>query len=100
MKTLLVTVMIALAASSFGASACQKCKDVGFWFEYETCGVCRGTGMVSRRHDVETRGRLRCPKCRAIGNKLGKVKVKRYCDCQIGKAKKERDEKPRKMTLR
>lgn len=57
--------------------------------------------MVSRRHDVETRGRLRCPKCRAIGNnKLGKVKVKRYCECKIGSDKKKRDEKPRKMMLK
>lgn len=101
MKRLIIfSIAIMLAASSFGASACQKCNDVGFHITYETCGVCRGTGMVSRRHDVETRGRLRCPKCRAIGNKLGKVKVKVYCDCKIGSEKKKRDEKPRKMTLK
>ena len=94
--TIAITIM---AASSFGASACQKCKDVGFWFEYETCRLCKGNGTV--RHDLWKRYvTTRCKECGKLGNQPGKVKVKRYCDCKTGKAKKERDEKPRKMTLK
>ena len=95
----MTVVMISLAASSFGASACQKCKDVGFHVEYETCSLCEGKGTVLRRISGWYRD-VHCPECGKLGNKPGKVKVKKYCDCQTGKAKKERDEKPRKMTLK
>ena len=96
--------MISLAASSFGTSACQKCKDVGFHVEYTTCPVCRGKGTVERNVYRRRSGTVtissRCKECGKLGNKLGKVKIKRYCDCKIGSEKKERDEKPRKMTLK
>ena len=100
MKKLIMTIAITLTAiSSFAAPKCQKCNDIGFRFEFETCRRCEGKGTVSRQpwRRVLT---SRCPECGKLGNKLGKVKVKHYCDCKIGKAKKERDEKPRKMTLK
>ena len=95
-----MTIAITLTAiSSFGTSACQKCKDVGFHIEYTTCPACRGKGTVVRQVGRWYRD-VHCPECGKLGNKPGKVKVKRYCDCKTGKVKKERDEKPRKMTLR
>lgn len=100
-----MTIAITLTvASSFAAPTCQKCNDIGFRFEYATCEACEGKGtfrsVACHRRGGSSFVTSRCKECGKLGNKLGKVKVKHYCDCKIGKAKKERDEKPRKMVMR
>lgn len=104
MKKLIMTIAITLTAAGLHAAKCQKCNDIGFRSEYETCEACKGRGtvrsVVCHRRGGSSFITSRCKECGKIGGKLGQVKVKRYCDCKIGKAKKERDEKPRKMTLK
>ena len=97
-KLLMMITMIMMIVTSSFASKCQKCKDIGFHYEYVTCDVCEGKGTVLRC--FKGWKTVRCPNCGKIGNNLGKIKVKVYCACKTGKAKKERDEKPRKMTLK
>ena len=83
-----------LFISSYGSPIyfCKKCKNKGYYYSYEICNVCGGTGTVkyylTGQHSQSTRT-IRCSNCSKIGcgNKTGYIRVKKICNCSNSKCK-------------
>ena len=70
---------------------CKKCKNKGYYYSYEMCPVCFGSGTVTshlagKRGGTTTRT-VRCSNCGKLGcgNKIGYIRVKKNCSCLNGK---------------
>ena len=77
-----------LCISIFGSpiSFCKKCKNKGYFYTYEICSFCGGSGTVISRvagqNGPSTRTR-RCSNCSKLGcgYKSGYIRVKKNCNC-------------------
>ena len=93
-KFIFCLTFIFLFISIFGSPIyfCKKCKNKGFFYTYEICCVCGGSGNVISRvagqHTQSTRIR-RCSNCSKIGcgYKSGYIRVKKSCNCSNSKCK-------------
>ena len=87
-KILISISFLFLCISIFGStiSFCKKCKNKGYFYTYEICPVCFGSGKVisrvSGQHTQTTRIK-RCSNCSKIGcgDKSGYIRVKKSCNC-------------------
>ena len=92
-KIIFCLTFLFLCISIFGSPIyCKKCRNKGFFYTYEICSVCRGSGKVisplAGQHSQSTSIR-RCSNCSKIGcgNKTGYIRVKKNCNCYISKCK-------------
>ena len=92
-KFLFCLTFLFLCISSYGSHIyfCKKCKNKGYFYSYEMCPVCLGSGTVTshlarKRGGVSTRT-IRCSNCGKLGcgNKTGYIRVKKSCSCLNGK---------------
>ena len=87
-KILLCFTFLLLCISIFGSPIyfCKKCKNKGYFYTYEICPVCLGSGTVISRvagqNGPSTRTR-RCSYCSKLGcgYKSGYIRVKKSCNC-------------------
>ena len=86
-KFLICLIFLFLCISILGSPIfCKKCRNKGFFYTYEICPVCLGSGTVISRvagqHTQSTRTR-KCPNCSKIGcgDKTGYIRVKKSCSC-------------------
>ena len=92
-KILLCFTFLFLCISIFGSPIyfCKKCKNKGYFYTYEICPVCLGSGTVISRvagqNGTSTRTR-RCSNCSKLGcgYKSGYIRVKKSCSCSNGKS--------------
>lgn len=92
-KFLFCLTFLFLCISIFGSPIyfCKKCKNKGYFYTYEICPVCLGSGTVISRvagqHTQTTRIK-RCSNCSKIGcgYKSGYIRVKKSCNCSNGKS--------------
>ena len=92
-KFLICLSFLFLFISSYGSPIyCKKCRNKGFFYTYEKCSSCGGTGTVkyhlSGQHSQGTMKR-RCSNCSRIGcgDKTGYIRVKKSCNCSNSKCK-------------
>ena len=93
-KFLICLSFLFLCISIFGSPIyfCKKCKNKGFFYSYEICSSCGGSGTVkyylTGQHSQSTRT-IRCSNCSKIGcgNKTGYIRVKKSCNCSNSKCK-------------
>ena len=92
-KILICLTFLFLCISIFGSPIyCKKCRNKGFYYTYEMCPVCFGSGTVISRvagqNGPSTRKR-RCSNCSKIGcgYKSGYIRVKKSCNCSNSKCK-------------
>ena len=80
-----------LFISSYGSPIyfCKKCKNKGYYYSYETCYACKGSGKVKIPYPSGYYRIVRCSKCSKIGcgNKSGYIRTKKSCNCLNGKSK-------------
>ena len=101
-KILLCLTFLFLFISSYGSSIyfCKKCKNKGYFYTYEICSFCGGSGTVTSyltgQHSQSTRTR-RCSNCSKIGcgDKIGYIRVKKNCSCSNGKSNCKNKKKKR-----
>ena len=107
-KTAIFLSFLILCFSSFGnIMFCKQCKNKGYYYSYETCSTCNGSGKVmsvlSSRHGGTSTRVGRCPNCSKLGSgcKTGYIKVKKRCSCSSCKdhKKKKRQADPRLKTF-
>ena len=87
-KFLLCLTFLFLCIYSFGSPIyfCKKCRNKGYFYTYEICPVCLGSGTVISRvagqNGPSTRTR-RCSNCSKLGcgYKSGYIRVKKSCNC-------------------
>lgn len=95
-KILICISFLFLYISIFGSPIfCKKCKNKGYFYTYEMCNVCGGTGKVtsflhSKRGGVSKRVG-RCSNCSKLGcgQKIGYIMVKKSCNCSNGKSSRK-----------
>ena len=87
MKNIICISFLFLCISIFGSPIyCKKCKNKGYFYTYEICSVCGGSGKVisnlAGQHSQSTSIR-RCSNCSRIGcgDKIGYITVKKFCNC-------------------
>ena len=92
-KILICLSFLFFCISSYGSPIyCKKCRNKGFFYTYEICSVCLGSGTVISRvagqNGPSTRKR-RCSNCSKIGcgDKSGYIRVKKNCNCSNSKYK-------------
>ena len=93
-KFLICLTFIFLCISIFGSPIfCKKCRNKGYFYTYEMCPVCFGTGTVTshlagKRGGTTTRT-IRCSNCSRIGcgSKSGYIRKKKSCNCSNSKCK-------------
>ena len=93
-KILFCLTFIFLFIYSYGSPIyfCKKCKNKGYFYTYEMCPVCFGSGTeisrVAGQNGPSTRIR-RCPNCSKLGcgYKSGYIRVKKSCNCSNSKCK-------------
>ena len=93
-KIIICLTFLFLFISSYGSPIyfCKKCKNKGFFYTYEICSECNGSGTVtyhlSGQHSQSTRTR-RCSNCSRIGcgDKSGYIRVKKSCSCSNSNCK-------------
>ena len=101
-KILICISFLFLCIYSFGSPIyfCKKCKNKGYFYTYEICPVCGGSGKVisplAGQHSQSTSIR-RCSNCSKIGcgNKIGYIRVKKNCSCSNGKSNYKNKKKKR-----
>ena len=88
-KFLICISFLFLFISSYGShiSFCKKCRNKGYYYSYEMCPVCFGSGTVTshlagKRGGTTTRT-IRCSNCSKIGcgSKSGYIRKKKSCNC-------------------
>ena len=87
-KILLCLTFLFLCISIFGSPIyfCKKCRNKGYFYTYEICPVCLGSGTVISRvagqNGTSTMTR-RCSNCSKLGcgYKSGYIRVKKSCNC-------------------
>ena len=87
-KFLFCLTFLLLCIYSYGSHIyfCKKCKNKGYFYTYEICPVCLGSGTVISRvagqNGPSTRTR-RCSNCSKLGcgDKTGYIRVKKSCNC-------------------
>ena len=93
-KILICLTFLFLCISSYGSPIyfCKKCRNKGYFYTYEMCPVCLGSGTVTshlagKRGGTTTRT-VRCSNCGKLGcgNKIGYIRVKKNCSCSNGKS--------------
>ena len=92
-KILICISFLFLCISIFGSPIyfCKKCRNKGYFYTYEICPVCLGSGKVisplAGQYSQSTSIR-RCSNCSKIGcgNKTGYIRVKKSCNCSNGKS--------------
>lgn len=93
-KFIICLTFLFLCISIFGSPIyfCKKCKNKGYFYSYEICPVCLGSGNVISRvagqHTQSTRIK-RCSNCSKLGcgYKSGYIRVKKSCNCLNSKCK-------------
>ena len=92
-KILICLTFLFLLISSYGNNIyCKKCKNKGYYYSYEICSSCGGTGTIkyylTGQHSQSTI-RRRCSNCSKIGcgDKIGYIRVKKSCNCSNSKCK-------------
>ena len=92
MKNIICISFLFLCISIFGSPIyCKKCRNKGYFYIYEICNVCGGSGKVisplAGQHSQSTSIR-RCSNCSRIGcgDKIGYIRVKKSCSCSNGKS--------------
>ena len=92
-KFLFCLTFLFLCISIFGSPIfCKKCRNKGFFYTYEICPVCLGSGTVISRvagqNGPSTRIK-RCSNCSKLGcgDKSGYIRVKKSCNCSNSKCK-------------
>ena len=93
-KILICLTFLFLFISSYGSPIyfCKKCKNKGYFYTYEMCPVCLGSGTeisrVAGQNGPSTRIK-RCSNCSKLGcgYKSGYIRVKKSCNCLNGKSK-------------
>ena len=93
MKNIICISFLFLCIYSYGSSIsfCKKCKNKGYFYTYEMCPVCGGSGKVinhsAGQHSQSTSIR-RCSNCSKIGcgERIGYIKTKKSCSCSNGKS--------------
>ena len=101
-KILICLTFLFLCISIFGSPIfCKKCKNRGYFYTYEMCPVCLGSGTVTshlagKRGGISTRT-IRCSNCSRIGcgYKSGYIRVKKSCNCSNGKSNCKNKKKKR-----
>ena len=99
-KILLCLTFLLLCLSSYGSPIyfCKKCKNKGYFYTYEICPVCLGSGTVISRvagqNGPSTRTR-RCSNCSKLGcgYKSGYIRVKKSCNCYNSNYKNKKKKK-------
>lgn len=103
-KILFCLTFLFLCIYSYGSPIyfCKKCKNKGFFYTYEMCDVCEGSGKVQILSSSGRYGRIgkydrfgRCPNCSKIGCgiKSGYIRVKKSCSCSNSKCKNKKNKK-------
>ena len=92
-KILICLTFLFLCIYSYGSPIyCKKCRNKGFFYTYEICSSCGGSGTVkyylTGQHSQSTRA-IRCSNCSKLGcgNKTGYIRVKKSCNCSNSKCK-------------
>ena len=93
-KFLFCLIFLFLCISIFGSPIyCKKCRNKGYFYTYEICPVCLGSGTITshlagKRGGVSTRT-VRCSNCSKIGcgDKSGYIRVKKSCNCSNSNCK-------------
>lgn len=87
-KILICLSFLLLCISSFGSPMfCKQCKNKGYYYSYEMCPACKGSGKVtailSGKHGGRSTRVGRCSNCSKLGSgcKTGYIRVKRRCSC-------------------
>ena len=101
-KILICISFLFLCISIFGSPIyfCKKCRNKGYFYTYEICYSCGGSGKVinhsAGQHSQSTSIR-RCSNCSKIGcgDKSGYIRVKKSCNCSNGKSKCKNKKKKR-----
>lgn len=91
-KIIICLSFLFLCISIFGSPIyfCKKCRNKGYFYTYEICSSCGGSGTVkyylTGQHSQSTRT-IRCSNCSKLGcgNKTGYIRVKKSCSCLNGK---------------
>ena len=100
MKNIICISFLFLCIYSYGSPIyfCKKCKNKGYFYTYEICSVCGGSGTVTShlagQHGQSTRTR-RCSNCSKIGcgEKIGYIRVKKSCSCSNSNCKNKKNKK-------
>ena len=92
MKNILICLtFLFLCIYSYGSPIyfCKKCKNKGFFYTYEICSSCGGSGKIKIPYPSGYYRIVRCSNCSKIGcgNKTGYIRVKKSCSCLNGKSK-------------
>ena len=94
-KILFCLTFLFLFIYSYGSPIyfCKKCKNKGYFYSYEMCPVCFGSGKITshlagKRGGTTTRT-VRCSNCGKLGcgDKIGYIRVKKSCNCSNSKCK-------------
>lgn len=97
-KILICLTFLILCISSYGSPIfCKNCKNKGFFYTYEKCNTCKGSGKVKIPYSGRYDRIVRCPKCSKIGcgDKIGYIRVKKSCNCSNGKSNCKNKKKKR-----
>ena len=93
-KILICISFLFLCISIFGStiSFCKKCKNKGYFYTYEICPVCLGSGTVISRVAGQTGPSTRTRRCSywsklGCGYKSGYFRVKKSCNCYNSNSK-------------
>ena len=93
-KILICLSFLFLFIQSYGSPIfCKKCKNKGYYYSYEMCTVCFGSGKVTshlaRKRGGTTTRTVRCSNCGKLGcgDKIGYIRVKKSCNCCNSKCK-------------
>ena len=93
MKIIICLICLCFLNSIFGSPIyCKKCRNKGYFYTYEICPVCLGSGTVISRvagqNGPSTRIK-RCSNCSKIGcgDKSGYIRVKKSCNCSNSNCK-------------
>lgn len=90
-KILFCLTFLFLCISIFGSPIyfCKRCKNKGYYYYYEMCPVCFGSGKIKIPYPSGYYRIVRCSNCSKIGcgYKSGYIRVKKSCNCSNSKCK-------------